>query len=271
MNQTKAVLFVICSALAASAWGCGYSEDEMQVKRDRIDQLTRALDKLEQDQRELQDHFKSATAQNAELNERLRQMGMNVEDSKKSMADMNKLIEELRAKERQAQARLATFRDMLEKFRSMIQSGQLRVRIVRGRMVVELSENILFDSGRADLKSEGQTALKEVAGVLGSIPNRDFQIAGHTDNKPIKSARFPSNWELSTARAVTVARFLAGNGVPETRLSAAGYADTQPVASNDTAEGRQQNRRIEIVLMPNLDELPDLSALEQPAAAASNK
>ena len=99
--------------------------------------------------------------------------------------------------------------------------------------------------------------------MLASIQNRDFQIAGHTDNKPIKSARFPSNWELSTARGVAVTRFLAANGVPETRLSAAGYADTQPVASNDTPEGRAQNRRIEIVLMPNLDELPDLSSLEQ--------
>jgi chemotaxis protein MotB len=79
---------------------------------------------------------------------------------------------------------------------------------------------------------------------------------------PIKSRRFPSNWELWTARAVTVARFLADKGVPPTRLSAAGYAESQPVASNDTPEGRAQNRRIEIVLMPNLDELPDLSSLE---------
>ena len=109
----------------------------------------------------------------------------------------------------------------------MIESGKLRVRIVRGRMVVELSENILFDSGKADLKKEGQTALHEVASVLASIPDRDFQIAGHTDNVPIKSAKFPSNWELSTARAVTVARFLATQGVPPTRLSAAGYAETQ--------------------------------------------
>ena len=144
----------------------------------------------------------------------------------------------------------------------MIQSGQLRVRIQRGRMVVELSENILFDSGKDALKPEGKTALTEVASVLASIQNRDFQIAGHTDNKPIKSARFPSNWELSTARGVVVARFLAENEVPEVRLPPA--MDTQPVASNDTPEGRAQNRRIEIVLMPNLDEkMPDLSSLER--------
>jgi chemotaxis protein MotB len=234
----------------------------MQVKRDRIDQLTRALDNLEQDHRELQDRFKGVASENADLTERLRQMGMSVEDSKKSVQDLNKMIEDLRNKERQAQTRLQTFRNMIEKFANMIASGKLRVRIVRGRMVVELSENILFDSGKADLKKDGELALTEVATVLTSIPDREFQIAGHTDNVPIKSAKFPSNWELSTARAVRVARYLAAGGVPSSRLSAAGYAESQPVASNDTPEGRAQNRRIEIVLMPNLEELPDLSKLE---------
>src|SRR5689334_15136587 len=137
MNHAKVVLFVICSALFASAFGCGYSEEEMQVKRDRIDQLTRALDKLEQEHRDLETRFKAASAENGELAERLRQMGVNVESSKKSMQELNKMIEELQAKERQAQARLQTFRGMLEKFKNMIASGKLRVRIQRGRMVVE--------------------------------------------------------------------------------------------------------------------------------------
>jgi chemotaxis protein MotB len=262
MNKVKAVLFVMCSTLATTSIGCGYSEEEMQVKRDRIDQLTRMSDNLEQENKQLKQRLDALTLENKGLGDQLRQMGINVEGSKKSNQELNKQLEELRAKERQAQARLQTFRNMLERFKAMIASGKLRVRIERGRMVVELSENILFDSGKADLKKEGQTALAEVAGVLSSITDRDFQIAGHTDNVPIKSGRFPSNWELSTARALTVAHFLAKQGVPEGRLSAAGYAESQPVASNDTPEGRAQNRRIEIVLMPNLDELPDLSALE---------
>ena len=265
MTKVKASAFAICCTLFVATQGCGYSEEEMQVKRDRIVQLSHALDKLEQDQGDLQNRFKTVAAENTVLTDRLRKMGMSVEDSQKSVQEMNKLVEELRSKERQAQARLQTFRDMIEKFQKMIESGKLRVKIVRGRMVVELSENILFDSGKADLKPEGQTALTEVAGVLASIPNREFQIAGHTDNIPIKSSRFPSNWELSTARAVTVARYLGSQGVPTNRLSAAGYAETQPVATNDTPEGRAQNRRIEIVLMPNLDELPDLSALDASA------
>jgi len=250
---------LLLAALLGSA--CGYSEEEMQVQRDRVDQLTRKLDELDKQHKATQDKLTATELSNQQMIDQLRKMGVSAADQQRNMDEMNKLVEELRAKERQAQARLATFRGMLERFNKMIASGKLRVKIVRGRMVVELSENILFDSGRADLKTEGQAALTEVASVLAAIGDRDFQIAGHTDNIPIKSAKFPSNWHLSTARALTVTQHLAEHGVSSVRLSAAGYADTQPAATNDTPEGRQQNRRIEIVLMPNLDELPDLSQL----------
>jgi len=259
MNRSKTLALGVVLSLLTGA--CGYSEEEMQAERDKITALQASLDKLSSDNKAYQEKISQLSLQNQAMTEQLQKLGVSVEDQKRSLEEQNKALEELRAKERQAQQRLATFRNMLERFQKMIESGQLRVKIVRGRMVVELSENILFDSGRADLKKEGQAALTEVASVLASIPDRDFQIAGHTDNVPIKSAKFPSNWHLSIARALNVGIFLAAHGVPPVRLSAAGYADTQPAASNDTAEGRQQNRRIEIVLMPNLDELPDLSQL----------
>jgi chemotaxis protein MotB len=233
---------------------CGYSEEEMQAKRDEIAELQSKLVASEERGAALEAHLKELGVSNAQLNERLNIAGV-------EKSELSRALEELRAREKQAQERLKVFSDMVNKFKAMIDSGKLRVRVVRGRMVVELSENILFDSGKSDLKKEGQEALTEVAAVLSSIPNRDFQIAGHTDDIPIKSAKFPSNWELSTARAVEVTRFLATKSVDPARLSAAGYAETQPVASNADAEGRKQNRRIEIVLMPNLDELPDLSSL----------
>ena len=158
---------------------------------------------------------------------------------------------------------MATFRSLIERFRSMIESGRLRVRIVRNRMVVELPTGILFDSARSELKPEGLSTLDEVTAVLTEIDNREFQIAGHTDNLPIHNRNFRDNWELSTERAVVVARYMISQGVPANRISAAGHADTQPMASNETEEGRALNRRIEIVLLPNLDELPDLTSLEQ--------
>jgi chemotaxis protein MotB len=98
------------------------------------------------------------------------------------------------------------------------------------------------------------------------VQNRNFLVAGHTDNVPVTrrmTARrhYDSNWSLSALRGVAVVRFLASNGVPADRLAAAGYAETRPVASNDTTQGQAQNRRIEIIVMPNMDELPDLSGL----------
>jgi len=240
---------------------CGYSEEEMQAKKDQITNLEGKLNEAIQQGKDLDARLKEIGDRNAELMEKLNMAGTEKGNLSAALNKTERALEELRAREKQAQGRLAMFRQMLEKFRSMIDSGKLRVRVVRGRMVVELSENILFDSGKSDLKAEGQEALTQVAGVLASIPDRDFQITGHTDNIPIKSRRFPSNWELSTARSVEVTRFLAEKGVDVGRMSAAGYAETQPVASNNDAEGRAQNRRIEIVLMPNLDELPDLSAL----------
>ena len=129
-------------------------------------------------------------------------------------------------------------------------------------MVVELPEAVLFASGSARLKKDGAKILAQVAPVLVGLKDRSFQVGGYTDNVPIRTKRFPSNWELSAARAVDVTELLIEYGMPGSRVSAAAYGETHPVASNDTKEGRAQNRRIEIALMPNLDELPDLSSLE---------
>jgi len=162
-----------------------------------------------------------------------------------------------------AKERIQMFRDMLEKFRKMQESGKIKIKIVNNKMIVEMASAILFASGQAKLSDEGEEALAEVASVLATIEDRNFQVAGHTDNKPIKTRKFKSNWELSSARAVSVVAHLIENGMGSESLSAAGYAETQPVSSNETADGRAQNRRIEIVLQPNLDELPDLSSLEK--------
>ena len=162
-----------------------------------------------------------------------------------------------------AKKRLETFQKMLARFKSMVESGKLKIKIVNNKMVVEMASAILFPSGSDKLSDEGAESLAQVAGILADISDRNFQVAGHTDNVPIKNRRFKSNWDLSSARAVAVVKHLIENGVPANHISAAGYADTQPAADNDTEEGRAQNRRIEIVLQPNLDELPDLSALEK--------
>ncbi|GHE21335.1 OmpA/MotB family protein [Halomonas urumqiensis] len=116
-----------------------------------------------------------------------------------------------------------------------------------GGITLRIDDNLLFDSGQARLTTGGGEVLQRLVGTLAGIEGR-ISVEGHTDNVPIATARFPSNWELSTARAIAVLRYLAGAGLAQSRLRAIGYADTQPLVSNETAEGRAANRRVELLL-----------------------
>ena len=248
----KQIAFLILVSLIAA---CGPSQAEHDALKKQNSDLEAELSDIKAMRAKLEKELEAIKARNAELTGQLETAGADLSETQRALT-------ELQERERQAQARLDTFKNLLSRFKAMIESGKLRVRVVRNRMVVELPEGVLFDSGKAEVKTEGQKTLAEVAGVLKDIKDREFQIAGHTDNIPVRR-RFKSNWELSTARAVTVAQFLIKEGMSKSRLSAAGYADSQPVASNKSKEGRAKNRRIEIVLVPNLDELPNLSSLEE--------
>ena len=128
----------------------------------------------------------------------------------------------------------------------------------RGLVVTIITDQVLFDESRADLQPVGIEILELVAEVLRATPN-NISIEGHTDSRPISSGRYPSNWELSTARATSVLRHLIENtGFDPTRLSAAGYADTRPLASNDTPEGAARNRRVEVVVTSDVSLAPVL-------------
>jgi chemotaxis protein MotB len=184
-----------------------------------------------------------------------------------SVAEMQAALRDLEQRKALADKRITEYRDLLAKFKTMIDAGQLKVKIVDGRMVVELASDILFASGSAALSEDGKKALLDVAKVLASIPERSFQVEGHTDNDPISTERFPSNWELGAGRAITVVQTLKEGGVPETRLSAASFSFNRPVAKNDTPANKASNRRIEIVVVPDLSQLPGYDELEGFASA----
>ncbi len=137
-----------------------------------------------------------------------------------------------------------------------IASGDLKIKQMGDMLSVDFQDKIFFDSGSADIKNSGKRTLDKVAKVLKSITNKQIRIEGYTDNVPIAPGyrwKFPSNWELSTARATTIVRYLQSQGIDPTLLKATGYGEYNPVASNDTEEGKAQNRRIVILLIP-LDE-----------------
>jgi chemotaxis protein MotB len=130
-----------------------------------------------------------------------------------------------------------------------VKKGELQVRQYKDMLTVDVAEQLFFDSGRADLKDTGKAVLKKVSEALKGYNDKVIRVVGHTDNVPIKTKVFPSNWELSVARATTVVRYLQETGIPPERMVASGRAEYQPVAENDTPEGRKKNRRIEITLI----------------------
>ena len=204
-------------------------------------------------------------------NQKLTQLRLQLDDAGKELFDLhvkrqdlqqelkesNLQIEMLRDLEAETKKRNEIYAQFVARLQDMIDAGQLSVTIKSGRIVIELPDNILFDSGHAQLNAAGRQALTQVAGILTQFEDRRFQVEGHTDDKPIKSALYPSNWELSTARALAVVHLLIEAGMNPSNISAAGFGEFHPKADNATPEGRQLNRRIEIVMLPNLDILSD--------------
>jgi len=173
--------------------------------------------------------------------------------------ELRQLREQRDAQER----RLAAYRDLQSRFKQLVATGALEVQLRNGQMTLKLPSGVLFPSGAADLSKEGRATLAKVTEVLMAFKDRRFLVAGHTDNVPISTKKFKNNWFLSSARAVSVVEFMIGAGFPEDRLAAAGYADEDPVGDNGTAQGRELNRRIEIILVPDLTELPSLATEPQ--------
>ncbi len=159
--------------------------------------------------------------------------------------------EKLRARESEIQEMSSTYRSLVEVLEAELERGDIQIQALRGGLQVSASEQILFDSGQAEIKQDGRPVLEAVAGQIRDLSGYSVRVEGHTDDRPISTATFPSNWELSAARAVQVVRFLESSGVAAATLSAVGYGPHQPVAINDTVENRARNRRIEIVLIPD--------------------
>jgi chemotaxis protein MotB len=135
-------------------------------------------------------------------------------------------------------------------------AGKVQVTELAGLVTVRLPEKVLFPSGSAKLTKDGLAELKKVADVLKGVQGKVFRVGGFTDDLPIKTATFPSNWELSTARALSVVHYFESLGIPGPQLAAAGFGKFQPTVPNDTPEHRAQNRRIEIGLGPAPSQMP---------------
>jgi len=196
----------------------------------------------------LQQHLDDVNLTMAEMNEscadQMREMSFELDKQKSIIALQENVINRLDD----------TKREIEQSLKSQIEAKEIRIEEMENRLKVTMVDEILFDTGRAQLNPKGRTVLLKIAESLRSQSDHTVVVEGHTDNVPIGAAlkpRFASNWELSAARALSVVRFLQeSGGMNPARLSAAAFGPYRPVAPNDTAEGRRKNRRIEIILVP---------------------
>lgn len=249
--------------------GCGYSEEEMRQKTLRIDGLTKQLAAEAEANRKFQRELDEARSQIEQLNQQLQDANVDVANLKTNVQQKAKALEEFERRAAQLEEIKRRFELLRAKLQDLTQLG-LKVAIRHNKMVIELPGDVLFDSGRETLKKQGEEILLKVAEIVrrdAALAKRDFQIAGHTDNQTYASGPFKDNWGLSVMRAREVLAFLikpeakSGGGLDPQRWSASGYGDTDPVAPNEDAAGRQSNRRCEIVVLPKLEEMLDLKSL----------
>lgn len=248
----------VCNALTVILMG-----STACVSQSTYDELEQKRDSLQKLHDDLKTRHDELARQNAEAQQALGTSGKELGEARKNIGDLHEALERLRRQKEQSEARVAEFKDLLARFKSMIDAGQLNVKLVRGRLVVELASDVLFKPGSARLSNDGIATIQRATELLIGLRDRSFQIEGHTDDDPIRTAAFPSNWELASARALSVVRAMLDKGMPPSRLSAASFAEYMPVAKNDTAENKQQNRRIEIVLVPDLTQLPGFEEMQQ--------
>jgi len=153
-------------------------------------------------------------------------------------------------------ARVQAYVELVQEFKPLIDRGVLELKVEKGSITIGMAADVLFPSGSAELSEEGQANIGEVARLLGRRSDREFQVQGHTDDDPIATSEFPSNWHLGAARALNVVQFMVDNGMSATQLSAATYGEHAPIARNDAENHKATNRRIEIVFLPDLSDLP---------------
>jgi chemotaxis protein MotB len=240
LNQKHATLTTDNIALKA----------ELEKLRDEIVVLTKDKLSITNDKVELEQVLKAKSDMLSQNISDLRQKVVNLE------VENSKLKEDIAALQRVREEKVMevsnTYEQLLQNLKSEISQGQVTISELKGKLTVNMEAAILFDSGKANVKEDGLLILMKMVDTLKSLNDKAIRIEGHTDNVQIAGALsrvFPTNWELSAARAINVAKYLQQQGLDPAVLSAAAFAEYKPLADNGTHEGRAKNRRIEITLV----------------------
>jgi chemotaxis protein MotB len=252
-----------------SLTACGYTQEEWDQKVRENEKLAAELKAQREANKKAQADNAAAIKENEELKKQLTERGINLENANASIAEQRKALEEYARRTEQLDAIRKRFELLQNKLQKLTQLG-LKVEVRNNRMLIQLPGDVLFDSGKEVLKEDGKKILLQVGAVIAGdadLSKRQFQVAGYTDSKPLAGGPFKDNWGLSAMRARSVLVLLTspqdkgGAGLPIENWSAAGFGETGPVASNDTEEGRNKNRRVELVVQPNVEEMLNLKSL----------
>ncbi len=273
------------SLLIVLSWALGgcVSMGTFELKEKEASDAARSLQELQRKYSDLSSEYKNSTeklaseiaglsqeketltAENKKLTELLKaksdELSSELAEIRQKSSDLekenNRLREETanlqKAKAEEAQKTSRTYEEMLEKMKNEISQGQVTISELKGKLTVNMVDAILFDSGKTEVKPSGLVVLQKVIDILKTVKDKTIHIEGHTDNVQISNSlarTYPTNWELSSARAINVTRYMQQQGIDPLMLSAVAYGEYHPVAANNSDEGKAKNRRIEIIVAP---------------------
>ena len=243
------------ASLKTTVESLGRELTAMTAERDRLDE---GVAKLAKERKELVQDLTSSQNESlqriSELRSKIADLEAHNDRLKAEISGLREQISNMqKATEEKVMATSKTYEQLLDMMKTEISQGQVTISELKGKLTVNMVDAILFDSGRAEVKEDGLAVLRKVVDILKTVKDKAIRIEGHTDNVPIRgqlASRYPTNWELSAARAINVTRYLQAQGVDPLVLSAVSYGEFKPVATNDNEEGKARNRRIEIILVP---------------------
>ena len=251
-HSKRNILSICVAVVALTTSGCVSTTTHEKMQAEKNKEIT----DLQQQKSDLETQKSELESQKSELQTQLAAL----EKQKAALEQQTTTLEQQKSALETASAqRQDQYNALMNKMSEEVKKGELKVRQYQNMLSVDVAEQIFFDSGRAKLKGSAKSILAKLGEALQGYDNKIIRVVGHTDNVPLAKSlqsTFPTNWELSVARATNVVHALQDAGVPPERLVASGRGEYDPVAPNDTPEGRQKNRRIEIMLI-------DASLVEQ--------
>ena len=266
-TPVRALCWIATSAIIFC--GCGYSQEEWDQKVRENEELRTALQSEQRARTKSEADYADALEEIDSLRTQVMEGGMNVDSLNANLEAQRKALEEYAQRTAQLQQIRERFELLRVKLSQLTRLG-LKLEVRDNRMLIQLPGDVLFDSGKDSLKTEGKDILLKVADVIradSDLSKREFQVAGHTDGKALQGGTFRDNWGLSAMRARSVLILLTspakdgGGGLDPVYWSAAGYGSTDPVADDSTEEGRKKNRRVELVAQPDVGEMINLDSI----------